>query len=143
MEKIKLPGQGYRQRGGSGLSVAVQPQVAENGVKLIEVPRMEVDGKCRGAGERVSAQMAVRLQLAGGRVQFESAQIDGAVALGIGSVDQSAGSNFIPPQRRSGRPLGIAGDPGFICGNLFRRSQVQVGIDGDRVVIADRKSTRL
>src|ERR1035441_5752843 len=91
MEKIKLPGQGDRHGGGSGLSVAVQPQVSEHGVKLIEVPRMEVDGKCRGAGERVSAQMAVRPQLAGGRVQFESAQIDGAVALGIRCIDRPAG----------------------------------------------------
>ena len=55
---------------------------------------MEVDGKCRGAGERISAQMAVGLQLAGGGEELEFAQIAGAVALGIGSIDGAVGRNF-------------------------------------------------
>ena len=73
MEKIKLPAQSYRQGRGSGLAIAVQPQVAENGIELPKVPRMEVDGECRGAGDRISAQMSVRLQLAGVRMQLQFA----------------------------------------------------------------------
>ena len=55
---------------------------------------MEIDVEGRGAGEWIGAHVSVRLQLAGGQVQLEFAQIDGAVALGIGTVHYAVGRGF-------------------------------------------------
>ena len=69
------------------------------------------------AGERVSAQVAVGLQLAGGSVQLQFAQIDGPVALGVGGIHRAAGCDFT----RNGA-----------CG----RAEAEFGGDGDGLRVA-------
>ena len=94
MEKIDPPGESHRQRRGSCLAVACQPHVAQDGIELSKVLRMEVNGDCCRAGHGVRAQMAMSLQLAGRQMQNQLAQINRAVALGIGGVNQAAGKHL-------------------------------------------------
>jgi len=58
---------------------------------------MKLDRECRGAGERISAQMAVGLQLTGRGVKLQLAYVNRAVMLGIGGVDQAAGGGLPLP----------------------------------------------
>ena len=83
MKKIKLTAQRHRQRRRSRLSVPIQSKVAQHRVEFVQVMRMKIDGQGRGGGQRISAQMAAHLQLAGRRFELELAQVDGAVALRI------------------------------------------------------------
>ena len=92
--KISLAVERDGQGSGAGLAVTSQSQVAQNGVELAEVAGVEIDLKRGGADHGVRAQMAVGLQLAGGQIELELAQIDRAVALGIGGVDHAAGRSL-------------------------------------------------
>ena len=55
---------------------------------------MEVDRDARVARERIGTEAAVRLELAGRHVDFELAEIDTAVALGVRGVDGACGRDF-------------------------------------------------
>ena len=92
--EVGLPGESDREGGGSGFAVALEAEAAQHGVEFAQVAGMEIDGERRGAGERVCAQAAVRRELAGGQVQLELAQIDCAVALRVGCVDDAGGGGF-------------------------------------------------
>jgi hypothetical protein len=99
--KIALPGKSHRQRGGPLLPLRFNPR-SRRTVSNSPGLRMEVDGEAPRAGERVRAQMAVGLQLAGGSVQLQFAQIDRAVALGIGGIDRRRRRRPRPARRRAG-----------------------------------------
>ena len=71
-----------------------------------------------GAGERVSAHVAVGRDLAGGQVELKFAQVDGAVALGVGC-------------HRQCRWQGISPGRGWA-----ERAEVERGGDGDGSVVA-------
>jgi hypothetical protein len=79
--------------GNPGVWLAGQAQIAQHGVEFAQVLGVEIDRQRRGAGERVGAQMAAGLDLTGGQIELQGAQIDRAVPLGIGAVDQAAGGN--------------------------------------------------
>ena len=94
----------------SSQAIAGQAQVAQDGVELAQVAGVEIDGKRRRADERVSAQMAVGVQLAGGQIEFQLAQIDRAVALGVGGIDQAAGGDLSRCSLRGRREVEQGGD---------------------------------
>ena len=136
MKKIHLSGQSYGQRGGSGLAVAFQAHVAERGIELIEVAGMKIDGQSSWAVERVSAQMAVGLQLAGRSVQLQLAQIDGAVALGISCIHRAGCWNFSRQNLRGRREIESRAD-----GNVARKTVGPIG--GGQAVDAGIQSQAL
>src|SRR5580700_9929499 len=92
--EISLTSERHRQRGDAALSITGEAQVAENGVEFAQVVGMEIDREPRWTGERISAETASGLNLAGGSVQIEFAQIDGSVALGVGGIYRARSGRF-------------------------------------------------
>ena len=76
-------------------SVARQAQSAQTVSNSPRLPEWKSTVSAEGLVQRIRAQMAVRLQLAGGQIKFQLAQIDRAVALGIGGVDLTAGGRLV------------------------------------------------
>jgi hypothetical protein len=115
--KIGLTDECGGQRRDAGLAVASQSQVAQDGVELAEVAGVEIDRERGGTGHGVRAEISVGFQLAGGKIELQPAQIDGAVALHIGGVDQTACGHFA-------------------ASRVSRRSETQQGVDGEGTVVA-------
>src|ERR1019366_9212041 len=94
-------------------------QDAQYCVELAQVAGMEIDGEFRVTGQRVSAQWSMHLKLAVGHVNFKFAQLHGAIALSIGSIQKTAGGGF-PKQRMAhlskAQPRGAADCVGVSVG---------------------------
>src|SRR5580698_3699386 len=56
--------------------------------------RVDRDGQIRCAGQWVSAKMSLSRNVARGQIQVEGAKVDGAVTLGVCSIDDASGGRF-------------------------------------------------
>ena len=115
--KIALAGERDGKSCRAGSSIPRHAQSAQNGVELAQLAGVKIHGERRRAGARISAQMAASHQLAGRQIKFQLAQIDRAVALGVGGVNLTAGGRLVRH-------------------NLRRRSEAKQGLHGECAVVA-------
>ena len=69
--KIGLAIQSDRQRGSAGFAVALHAEAAQLGIEFAEIARVEIDGERRGARDGISAQRAMRFEIARRQVKLE------------------------------------------------------------------------
>ena len=110
--EVGLAGESDGQRGRSGLPLRLRPEAAQNGIELQRLVEWKSTLSAEGLVSGYAPRSPWACNWLAGRFKLELAQIDGAVALRVGPVDDAAGGAS-PASRTRGR------------------AQVERGVDGD------------